>query len=98
MLEVLDQECRVAEQKIDAVVQLLTARMDELLELQKNSEELLKVKTKTNPLALSRCNYQLWFTTTEMTLWKCSFLAFFLPLHPEIKIKIRGWGGGAKEP
>ncbi|XP_048347297.1 E3 ubiquitin-protein ligase RNF135 isoform X2 [Sphaerodactylus townsendi] len=42
VLEVLDQECRVAEQKIDEVVQQLTARLDHLLELQTNSEELMK--------------------------------------------------------
>ncbi|XP_015280187.1 PREDICTED: E3 ubiquitin-protein ligase RNF135 [Gekko japonicus] len=42
VLEVLDQECRVAEQKTDAVVRMLTARNDKLLELQDNSEELLK--------------------------------------------------------
>ncbi|XP_077184858.1 E3 ubiquitin-protein ligase RNF135 isoform X3 [Paroedura picta] len=42
VLDVLDQECRVAEQNMDALVQLLTARADKLLELQNNSEELLK--------------------------------------------------------
>ncbi|XP_054859580.1 E3 ubiquitin-protein ligase RNF135-like isoform X2 [Eublepharis macularius] len=42
LLEVLDQECRTAEQKIDGMIQPLVSRIDKLLDLQNNSEEMLK--------------------------------------------------------
>ncbi|XP_060109070.1 E3 ubiquitin-protein ligase RNF135 [Heteronotia binoei] len=55
VLKALDKEDRVSEQKTDAVVQLLTERVNKLSELQSNPEEMLKNVSSEQAVYVGSC-------------------------------------------